>query len=211
MLVGAFLVVVFPARAIRRRRLFGSAARAVYGRGRPRGWMLADALFVFGFALVVAGPALQAIGVVGALAHPPVAARWCAAGMEVAATGLAIWAQETMGRAWRPDIAPAAGGRLVTGGPFRVVRNPNYVAMLAAATSTFALAPSVCGVLGGLMLAAGLMLTARAEEPQLRAAYGARYCTYAARVGRFLPLIGRLHDPQPTAVAPDPPDLAPPR
>lgn len=210
-LVSAFLAIVFPLRSVRRRRLFGSAARAVYGRGRPAGWVLADVLFLCGFAVVLAGPALQVAEVTGALVQTPAALAWISAGAIVAATALAIWAQETMGSAWRPDIAPADGGRLVTGGPFAVVRNPSYVAMLVAASGTLLMAPSACGIVGWLSLLAGLLLTARAEEPPLRAAYGAQYCRYAARVGRLAPLIGRLRDGcegQPPAGAPDPADLA---
>ena len=213
-LVSAFLVIVFPVRAARRRRLFGSAARAVYRRGRRGSWVLADLLFVSGFALVVAGPALQAAVVTGAPLDTPAALAWMAAGSIVLAAVLAIWSQETMGRAWRPDIAPARGSQLVTGGPFSVVRNPSYVAMLGAGMGTLLLAPSACGVIGWLSLLAGLLLTARAEEPQLRAVYGAQYGRYAARVGRLLPLIGRLCDAseaQPPAGAPDPAEMAPGR
>ena len=213
-LVSAFLVIVFPVRAARRRRLFGSAARAVYRRGRRGSWVLADLLFVGGFALVVAGPALQAAGVTGAPLDTPAVLAWVAAGSIVLAAALAIWSQETMGSAWRPDIAPARGSRLVTGGPFSVVRNPTYFAMLVAGMGTLLLAPSACGVIGWLSLLAGLLLTARAEEPQLRAMYGAQYGRYAARVGRLLPLIGRLRDAseaQPPAGAPDPAEMAPGR
>jgi len=213
-LVSAFLVIVFPVRAARRRRLFGSAARAVYRRGRRGSWVLADLLFVGGFALVVAGPALQAAGVTGAPLDTPAVLAWVAAGSIVLAAALAIWSQETMGSAWRPDIAPARGSQLVTGGPFSVVRNPTYVAMLVAGMGTLLLAPSACGVIGWLSLLAGLLLTARAEEPQLRAVYGAQYGRYAARVGRLLPLIGRLCDAseaQPPAGAPDPAEMAPGR
>jgi len=106
-----------------------------------------------------------------------------------------VWAQNTMGAAWRPDIAPADDCQVVTDGPFRVVRNPTYVAMLAAAAGAALLAPTVVGIVGWLALLTSLVLTTRAEEPPLRRAYGTDYEQYAARVGRFLPLIGRLRNP----------------
>ena len=97
-----------------------------------------------------------------------------------------------MGAAWRPDMPPAETARLVTGGPFRVVRNPNYIAMLAAGLSAVLLAANLVSAVGWAALLMSLMLTARVEEPLLAERYGAPYRAYAARVGRFIPGIGHL-------------------
>lgn len=191
-LISAFLIVVFPVRALRRRSHFGDPERIDWGPSRPASWKLADALFLVGFALVLAGLALQGFGVLGAAFVARRLVQIFAIALTVSATALAIWTQETMGIAWRTDIAPAEGGELVTSGPFALARNPTYVAMSTAILGTLLLAPNVCSVAGWLLVLAGLAATARAEEPPLAATYGQPYRDYAARVGRFLPFTGRL-------------------
>lgn len=191
-LLSVFVIVVFPLRALRRRSLFDDAGRIDRSRRRPSSWKLADALFLVGFPAVFIGLALQGTGTLGGL--------WAAAGtleilavlLTVAAVAVAIWAQETMGAAWRTDIAPAEGAQLVTGGPFGVVRNPNYVAMATAILAVLLIAADVINVAGALVVLCSLALTARAEEPELVVTYGQPYREYAARVGRFVPLVGRL-------------------
>lgn len=191
-LLTTFLVVVFPARAEVRRRRYGDTGRVDRRHPRPRAWVIDDALFLLGFSSVVAGTALDALDVVNARSGSGTVAHASGVLLLVGATALAVWAQETMGPAWRADIPPLGGSRVVTGGPFRVVRNPNYVAMLAAGLGAVLLVPSAVTVAGWLVLLVSLLLTARAEEPLLAARFGAEYHAYAARVGRFVPGIGRL-------------------
>lgn len=192
----AFLLVTFPLRAAIGRLRHGGFARVELRGPRPRRWWIADALFVGAFTALLVGTALQGSGVLF-----PAIETYPIAGVLVlsAATALLMWAQETMGRSWRPAIPPADDACLVTGGPFRVVRNPNYVAMLGASLGAVALAPNAVTVAGSLALHVSLMLTARAEEPLLRARYGAAYEAYGARVGRFAPGIGLLSPRSPRA------------
>lgn len=191
-LLSAFLIVVFPLRALRRRSLFGAAGPVERGGPRPLAWKVADTLFLVGVALALAGPALQGLGALDPVFAPSGMLQVVAVVLTGSATALAIWAQETMGRAWRTDIAPAEGGGLVVSGPFAVVRNPAYVAMSLAVLGSLLLAPNIAALGGWLLMLVSVATTARAEEPQLAATYGQSYRDYAARVGRFLPLTGRL-------------------
>jgi protein-S-isoprenylcysteine O-methyltransferase Ste14 len=134
---------------------------------------------------VVAGPA--PLGVV----EPPRAL--AATGWALVALGLSAtaWAQAHMGASWRigVDERPTA---LVTSGPFGVVRNPIYSALLAAVAGLAAVAPSAGTVGAWLVVAAAIAVQTRREERHLVALHGAAYLEYAARVGRFLPGLGRL-------------------
>lgn len=188
-LVATFLVVVFPVRALLRRRRFGSAAGVDFTRRRPARWYVADGGFLAGFALVVVGPLLDALDVAGSLGDgiPAVGVALGAAGF-----ALALWTQEAMGAAWRPDIGPADGAGVVTAGPLGVVRNPTYVAMLAVTAGALLTAPTWAGAAGAAMLLAALALTARLEEAELLTKHGATYGEYTARVGRFVPGVGRI-------------------
>lgn len=193
-LVTTFLAVVFPLRSLIGNRRHGTSRRSDWRAPRLRSWKVADLLFLSGFATVLAATVLEGLGVVDPVVEPGTAQLVLGVVMPVAATALAQWAQATMGPAWRPDIPPIEDGELVTVGPFQLVRNPNYVAMLTAGLGAALLAPNLVTLAGWVVLLASLMLTARAEEPLLVTRYGGRYRQYAARVGRFVPGIGRLRE-----------------
>jgi protein-S-isoprenylcysteine O-methyltransferase Ste14 len=101
--------------------------------------------------------------------------------------------QQTMGRSWRIGVDPGERTGLVTGGPFKVVRNPIFTAMSITWIGLAAMVPSVLALASVAVLIASLEIQTRAvEEPYLLRTQGERYAGYARRVGRFLPGIGRL-------------------
>jgi protein-S-isoprenylcysteine O-methyltransferase Ste14 len=107
----------------------------------------------------------------------------------VAAT---LGAQLSMGRSWRMGVEHDARTELVVHGPFRLVRNPIYTAMLLAMGGITALSPSPAALVAYALMFIGLELQVRAvEEPYLLRVHGDTYRAYAARTGRFLPGLGR--------------------
>ena len=81
---------------------------------------------------------------------------------------LRIWVQRTLGRHWNVSILASGGRGIVTAGPYRFVRHPNYVVLVAEAVllpmfhgAWFTLA-SV-----SLLLGPALALRIRAEEAYL--------------------------------------------
>jgi protein-S-isoprenylcysteine O-methyltransferase Ste14 len=108
---------------------------------------------------------------------------------------LTVIAQLAMGDAWRIGVDPGEQTEMVTDGPFAVVRNPIFAAMIPAFTGIALLAPNLVTLLSVILLMAALELQTRVvEEPYLARIHGERYAAYAARVGRFLPGIGRLRE-----------------
>jgi protein-S-isoprenylcysteine O-methyltransferase Ste14 len=107
-------------------------------------------------------------------------------GFASVAFGLA--AVRTLGKQWSYEARLIEGHRLVTEGPYRVVRHPIYTALLGKLlASNFAF-----GALWGLLLAGGLffvgtLIRIRAEEKLMREAFGAAYADYARRVPAFVP------------------------
>ena len=162
--------------------------------GIPR---LVAALFPVAYALVSLGPLLDLPGRlhrVQAL-EGPVAQT---VGLVLAAAGLPVIvvAQETMGRSWRIGVDVEERTALVTGGPFRWVRNPIYTAMVLMATGVALLVPDAVTLAGlGLLLVAVELQTRVVEEPYLLTAHGDSYRRYAAASGRFLPGVGHLVQP----------------
>ena len=114
---------------------------------------------------------------------------WTAIGIALIAVALALagWAVWTFRRARTTIDVNATASRLVTGGPFRLSRNPMYVALtllyagLALALRqawSLALLPAVFALLH--------MVVLRHEEARLRDLFGDAYTTYTARVRRWL-------------------------
>jgi protein-S-isoprenylcysteine O-methyltransferase Ste14 len=151
-------------------------------------------LFVTAIALCVAGPVLQLAGGVGPIRALD-GALTDILGVLLAVVGIAITvvAQFAMGDAWRIGVDQTEQTDLVTHGPFSIVRNPIYAAMIPSLAGIALLAHNPVTIAGALLLAVALELQIRLiEEPHLRRIHGRRYAAYAGRVGRFLPGIGRL-------------------
>ncbi len=123
----------------------------------------------------------------GSLAH--------GAGIALAAGGIfaTVAAQFAMGDAWRVGIDHEQQTELVTDGPFSLVRNPIFAATIPTFAGIVLLTPSPVAIGGLALLVVSLELQIRlVEEPFLRQMHGSAYLDYAARVGRFIPGIGRI-------------------
>ena len=175
------------------RRTGSSGFRGLSGRSGPAEWT-GGVLFVVALFAGLAAPVLDLAGVldrVAALDHDAVRA----AAIAVFALGLAatLAAQFAMGDSWRIGVDPGERTELVTDGPFAAVRNPIFSGMLPASLGLALLVPNVVALLGLLALLTALEIQVRlVEEPYLLRAHGQRYADYSARVGRFVPGIGRL-------------------
>ncbi len=190
-------VLAFGVRiAFQVRRTGSTGFKGLQGlRGAPGAveW-IAGVLFASAVVLCLAGPVLQSADV---LASVRVLGGEAAglAGMVLASAGIAITmvAQFAMGDAWRIGVDPSERTELVTHGPFAVVRNPIFAAMIPALAGVALLAPNFVTLAGVILLAVALELQTRLiEEPYLSRAHGEQYAAYAARVGRFVPRVGRL-------------------
>jgi protein-S-isoprenylcysteine O-methyltransferase Ste14 len=117
------------------------------------------------------------------------------AGVVVYSAGVAgvALSQEAMGASWR--IGQDAGERtgLVTAGPFSLVRNPIFSSLVLVQAGLALLVPNALALAGLVLLLVSIQVQVRlVEEPHLRRVHGAAYEDYAAKVGRFIPGLGRL-------------------
>ena len=189
-----FVLTGFALRGVVQYRRTGSAGfLGMTGKpGSAESW--GGVLFAAGVLLGLLGPSLQLAGVVSPLAE----AAWLhVAGLLLAVAGIAgtLAAQHEMGASWRVGVDPGERTELVTTGMFALARNPIFTTTLTAALGLTLLALNPLSVLGLLALFTGVQLQVRlVEEPHLTAIHGSAYRTYAARVGRFLPIVGRLPD-----------------
>jgi len=193
-----YLALAFGLRTYLQLRRTGSTG-FVGLRGRPGSveW-LGGVAFAAGLVLGFAAPVLDLLGVLdpvaaldGEVAH--------AVGLALAVAGIAgtLYAQMAMGASWRIGVDATERTELVTTGPFALVRNPIFAAMLPTSLGLVMLVPNVVALIGFVALFAALQVQTRAvEEPYLIATHGQTYVRYAARVGRFVPRLGRLRAQQ---------------
>jgi protein-S-isoprenylcysteine O-methyltransferase Ste14 len=113
-------------------------------------------------------------------------ARSLGGGLMALGVGLAgVCLAQFLGR--RTTVVPHRGASaLVTGGPYRLTRNPMYVALTSIGVGVALFANLLCPL---LLLPVPLWLVATvhvpAEEAMLRAAFGEEYRQYASRVPRW--------------------------
>lgn len=194
-LYGVSLAITFGVRvAIQLRRTGSTGLHGLPPDAGPLEWV-AGGLFIAGLAMGGAAPILALLGILepipaldGAVGN--------AIGLVLAIGGIALTfgAQLAMGDSWRVGVDPEERTELVTDGPFRLVRNPIYSAMLPTVFGLVLMVPSALAVAAVCALFVGLELQVRqVEEPYLLEAHGEEYASYAARVGRFVPGVGLVH------------------
>ena len=193
-LYALYLALAFGGRTLLQLRRTGSTGfKGISGRPGSAEW-IGGVLFAAALMLGLAAPLLALAGAAGpiSLLEGQVGR---ALGFVVFFVGLVgtLLAQVAMGVSWRIGVDQAERTALVTTGPFAFVRNPIFSAMVPAFAGLALLVPSVVAFAGVAALVGAVEIQVRlVEEPYLLKTHGARYADYAARVGRFLPGIGRL-------------------
>jgi protein-S-isoprenylcysteine O-methyltransferase Ste14 len=178
-------------------------------KDRPSGglglWLVH--IFNMGFLLVV-NPLVAVLLTTGRLAaldptRPPLDAAWPVLGLEAAGLALCVagyalmaWALLRMGTGYQVGgCAPRPGDRLLTGGPYRLVRHPLYAAALFISFGLASLAQSLA--LAAVFCAYVVLLAALipAEEKVLQRIYGESYDRYRQEVGAVFPRLSPLRAP----------------
>ena len=139
------------------------------------------------WALLVGSVPRESLGIVQA----PSWTVWLGWLLIAAGAALEVAGQLSMGGSFRVglDDRPTT---LITSGPFRLVRNPVFAGLLVALSGFVLLTPSPWSLMGVLWIASLIAIQIRLEEAHLFRLHGEEYASYASRVGRFLPGIGRL-------------------
>jgi protein-S-isoprenylcysteine O-methyltransferase Ste14 len=154
------------------------------------GWFLAVAGSIGGLMAPIAE--LSAGGAESPIALPT-SIRFIGLGLMLIGMAIALAAQLEMGASWRVGLDEKESTDLVTTGLFRLVRNPIFTAMLTVWIGIALATPNIFALIGLAAAIIGLELQVRRlEEPYLIRTHGERYLSYARRVGRFVPGVGKL-------------------
>lgn len=105
-----------------------------------------------------------------------------------ASVALVYWAIRALGKQWSYRAQLVEGHRLVTEGPYRMVRNPIYsglLGMLVANGVAWSRWEALVAAIAVYL--AGTAIRVRSEEALLRGAFGAEFEEYARRVPAVIP------------------------
>lgn len=181
--------------AIQIRRTGDSGFRGLSGTPGSAEWW-AGVLFAAAIVGAVLGPVAGLLGLPNLVDHTWVRT----VGIVLAVVGIAgtLITQLAMGDNWRIGVDETEQTELVTTGPFALVRNPIFTAMLITGAGIALVVPNLVAVLAWTLLLVAIQLQVRVvEEPYLRRLHGEPYRHYQATVGRYLPRIGPAHTSQP--------------
>ncbi|MFP2923786.1 methyltransferase family protein [Pyxidicoccus sp. 3LG] len=188
-----FLLFAMVLPSVRLRRRTGRAALVLHQQANPfqRVLGVGMGLFMLGmtaWSVLYAVSGGEPLGVWSV----PMPVRWLGWGVVGGGLLVTMVAQAQMGASWRIGI-DRERTELVTGGLFSVVRNPIFSGMLLVVTGIVLVTPGAWTVMAWADYVLLVSLQVRLEEEHLTRLHGDIYRTYAARVGRFIPGVGRLN------------------
>ncbi len=111
-------------------------------------------------------------------AMPP-ALIWGALGTEAFAQALRYWAVARLGERWNTRVIVVPGAAPVTGGPYRFLRHPNYLAVVIEIAAVPLIGGAIVtaivfSILNAILLAVRIHTEERALGPRWAEAFGAR-------------------------------------
>jgi protein-S-isoprenylcysteine O-methyltransferase len=182
-LVIAGLLLWLGYEVVLRRRADGDAA-SWQGGSSDRGSTVL-LIVAYGLAVVL----IITLGPVG-VGRLPVGVRWIGVAMMAAGLGLRAWGMTVLGRFYTRTLRVVHDQRVVTAGPYRLVRHPGYAGSMLVWTG-------FCVGSGNwiaLVVVTGLMLAAygwriHSEERLLVDSFGDEYASYQRRTARLLPFV----------------------
>ena len=188
-----YLALAFGLRTVIQRRTTGSSGfKGISGPPGSAEW-IGGVLFIVALALGLIAPILDVAGVLDPIdAFDGQFGRSASVGLFWGGLLSTLAAQFAMGKSWRIGVDENEKTDLVTDGPFSVMRNPIFTAMFITAGALALLVPNVVAIVAFVALVVAVEIQVRmVEEPYLLRAHP-EYADYAARVGRFVPFVGRL-------------------
>lgn len=160
----------------------GAEAKRVSGRGdASRSTQVLIVAYLVALATVVALSILQ-------LASIPMTLRWIGCAILAGGLALRVWAMTLLRSSYSRGLQVSESQRLVTAGPYRVVRHPGYVgSLLVWLGFAMGLGSWVATLLAAVVLGAAYVYRIIAEERMLRAEFGPAYTNYERATWRLIP------------------------
>jgi protein-S-isoprenylcysteine O-methyltransferase Ste14 len=103
--------------------------------------------------------------------------------------GFALWAQRHLGKNWSAQVTLARDHRLIRSGPYRLVRHPMYLGILAGMFGTAIVIGELRGFLAAAAVLIALLWKIRGEDSILGDHFGESHQQYAKEVKSIIPYL----------------------
>ena len=121
--------------------------------------------------------------------HDSAAIAWIGTVITLAGQAFAVWARIHLGKYWSGTVALKENHRLVTSGPYALVRHPIYTGLLSAVLGSALAAGTVEALAGFAVMIPAYILKWKREEWLMSLEFGAEYAAYKARTKAIIPFI----------------------
>jgi len=125
---------------------------------------------------------------IGVLADSPTL-RWTGLVLANLGMGLIFWSGTALGRLYSPEVTLQSEHRLITDGPYRIIRHPRYLGGIVQGLGLSLLFRSWIGIILTLVFFLVVLFRIRDEETMMRAEFGAQWEAYCNKVPRLIPFI----------------------
>jgi protein-S-isoprenylcysteine O-methyltransferase Ste14 len=115
------------------------------------------------------------------------ALRWLGVALYAVGGALRLWPVYVLGNRFSGLVAIQPGHTLVTGGIYRVIRNPSYLGLLLNSLGWALTFRSWIGVILTAVTLVPLVARMNSEERLLRSQFGEEYDAYRAKTSRLIP------------------------
>ena len=116
--------------------------------------------------------------------------RWLGIPLFIAVFAWIIWVFRTLGHNLTDTVVTRKNATMVTSGPYRLVRNPLYTAIMPVGLAVTLILSLWLPIAAAVFMFCLLVLRTKKEEANLLARFGDDYLTYMKTTPRYFPKIG---------------------
>lgn len=117
------------------------------------------------------------------------AAAWVGLGLSGLGFLFVFWSGYALGKQYSPEVTIQEGHKLVTGGPYRVIRHPRYLGVILLAVGLSLLFHSWIGLAAAILFTGILVMRIKDEEAMLHREFGPEWESYCRKSWRLIPFI----------------------
>ncbi len=114
---------------------------------------------------------------------------WAGVAIVVFGHAFSVWARLHLGKYWSGTVALKQGHKLITTGPYALVRHPIYTGLLASVLGSAVAAGTKESFLGFALMLPAYLVKWRREERLMEGEFGQEYRDYMAKTKAIVPFI----------------------